>query len=77
MKLKAKKIYCWALIILLISVGSNFASAQTPIDEPGGEVTGNNTIDNSSPVVPINSNLNFILITSGLLLGYRKLKTCF
>lgn len=74
MKLIVKKIATLSIIIFLIIGSVNQIHAQTPADDPGGDITGSNTSDNSSPVVPISSNLNILLISAGMLLGYRKLK---
>ena len=74
MKLIVKKIAALSIIICLIIGSVNQLHAQTPADDPGGEITGNNTSDSSTPVVPISSNLNILIISTGMLLGYRKLK---
>ena len=52
----------------------NNSNAQTPPDDPGGELTGQGTSDGNVPAVPINKEMNVLLLLSGIGYAYYILK---
>jgi PDZ domain-containing secreted protein len=66
----------WVLVIVIIMlVGIVRTKAQTPFDDPAGpgsSNTGSNSVQtDGSPVVPFDGGMSLILLSSGLMIGFK------
>ena len=66
------------LLMLSLCFNAIQVKAQSPADDPGiggvGSPTGGGLAGDGGPVVPLDRDLSVMLITAGIVYGYKKIK---